>query len=144
LTSSPGSVIVRIVQDGFAHAVPGPRQRGRQLAWSLVLQVVALFLLAELSGMAHAGIDLYETLAGFEHREHDDCGDEEAGHECPPGCPNCHCFHAGAVASAVQLVATALIPLRTRVRQAGALPRVGVVPPGADPDSLYRPPRLNA
>jgi hypothetical protein len=28
-----------------------------------------------------------------------DCPIERSGQECPPGCPNCHCHHAGGAAA---------------------------------------------
>jgi hypothetical protein len=127
------------------HSLPGLERRPRRtLVWALVLRVCALFLFAELSGVPHALIDVVEACGGSELHAQEDCGDEEAGHECPPGCPNCHCFHAAAAAPALLRMETELVPLLRRTRHAGFVPYVGKVPPSADLDALYRPPRAHA
>ncbi|MEY4508649.1 MAG: hypothetical protein RLZZ450_771 [Pseudomonadota bacterium] len=108
-----------------------------------LLRLVALLVATELSGAAHAVLDVAASAVGVEHPR-DDCDDEEAGHECPPGCPNCHCAH-GAV---VQLVprgearpALRLALLHPERDEAGFVPLDAMPPKGADLTPLYRPPR---
>ena len=116
------------------------------LAWLLLLRVFALFVASELSGLAHTGTDVYESFAGHEQHHEADCEEEEAGHECPPGCPNCHCAHASHAVVVLSGLAcqTALTPLPTVARRVGFVPYAALVPSGADPASLYRPPRAHA
>ena len=122
-------------------------RRSRSLiALAVVLRLVALFVATELSGALHALLDVAASIAGSEHPE-DDCEDEEAGHECPPGCPNCHCVH-GAVAQLaarseprVERGPRVLFVLRN---EAGFVPRSALPPKGADQTRLYRPPRARA
>lgn len=116
------------------------------IALAVVLRLLSLLVVTELSGAAHALLDVAARLAGTEH-PHDDCDDEEAGHECPPGCPNCHCAH-GAVA---QLAARSepRVELEPSVpwvfcNDAGFVPRAELRPQGADRTRLYRPPRAVA
>jgi len=112
----------------------------------VVLRLLALLVATELSGAAHALLDVAAGIAGIEHPR-DDCDDEEAGHECPPGCPNCHCAHGAVAQSAarseprVELGSTVLLALRS---EAGFVPRDAMPPKGADPRRLYRPPRACA
>lgn len=108
-----------------------------------VLRLIALLVATELSGVAHALLDVAASAAGVEHPR-DDCDDEEAGHECPPGCPNCHCTH-GAIAQLAPRTTpppeqqlTVLHPVRL---EAGFVPRDAMPPQGADLTRLYRPPR---
>jgi hypothetical protein len=109
-----------------------------------LLRLVALLVATELSGMAHALLDAAACVAGVEHPR-DDCEDEESGHECPPGCPNCHCAHGAIVQLAArgeprpQLRLEALHPPRD---EAGFVPLDAMPPPGAELAPLYRPPRM--
>lgn len=108
-----------------------------------VLRLIALLVATELSGAAHALLDVATSAAGVEHPR-DDCDDEESGHECPPGCPNCHCTHGAIVQVAPRATPqpgqrlTALHPVR---HEAGFVPTDALPPPGADLTPLYRPPR---
>ncbi|MFT3926823.1 MAG: hypothetical protein QM778_30035 [Myxococcales bacterium] len=120
--------------------------RARLSLWVVLLRVFALFVTAEVSGLAHLGTDLVEAMAGADHvheHEHEDCEDEESGHECPPGCPNCHHAHS-AVVLGVLAPETHLEPLLGPERPTGFVPYSEMVRAGADPASLYRPPRLPA
>jgi hypothetical protein len=100
----------------------------------LVLRALSVLALVDLSGLTHAALDI----VGSEHA--DDC--EE--HECPPGCANCHCWHAGLAAPPLaRQEAPQLMP---------ALATASLPPPAYDrtqpqaPDTcaLYRPPRALA
>jgi hypothetical protein len=110
-----------------------------------LLRLVALLVATELSGVAHAALDTVAWAAGIEHPQ-DDCEDEESGHECPPGCPNCHCVH-GAV---VQLAPRGALRPELRLasvhpvqHEAGFVPLDTVPPKGPDLTPLYRPPRTH-
>lgn len=109
----------------------------------VILRLLALLVSTELSGAAHAVLDVTASLTGAEHPD-DDC-DAEAGHECPPGCTNCHCTH-GAVAWATPRVATLahLNEIQPALREAGFVPRDAMPPAGPDLTPLYRPPRAIA
>lgn len=105
--------------------------------------MLVLIFVAELSGLAHAALDVSASLRGAQHAD-DDCEDAQGGHECPPGCPNCHCWHAGTPSPQPALE-------RARVAVASsAAPGPSFVPyrppalAGPDPASIYRPPRALA
>lgn len=117
-----------------------------RLSWGssclIVLRMLALLMTIELSGLAHLTLDTCELLGVVDqHQDHDDCEDEEAGHECPPGCLNCHCAHAAVLVVAaphfeVSCRATTLEP------QLLAFPSRALLYPGAtERESIYRPPR---
>jgi hypothetical protein len=109
----------------------------------LGLRLLLALVTLELSGLAHAGADAYQAAAGF--AQHDqDCDDEEAGHECPPGCPNCHCVHAALVLAQPRCGETQLEALPPREQASGGVPSTDRVPAPQDPDSIYRPPRAQA
>lgn len=113
----------------------GARRPGVFLCLAAIRLLVLLFSV-ELSGVAHAALDVFDS----EGQHTDDCDDEGEGHECPPGCPSCHCWHAGAPTAQlpIQWGTQLLIPTRS---EAGFVPTSGVPPQGADPESVYRPPR---
>jgi hypothetical protein len=103
------------------------------------VRLLTLLLTVELSGLSHATLDVCSSLALCSH-EASDCDDEEAGHECPPGCPSCHCWHAGA--PTVQLAIEWAPPLvTTQSAEAGFTPAEDATVTVADKSSLYRPPR---
>ena len=111
----------------------------RRKAWLrafFVLRVVALFLTVELSGSLHTFLDV----CGVAEAAQDDCDDEAAGHECPPGCPSCHCAHAGAPSTPLRMTRDVqVVPLP--VVRVGFAPRLEMEAHGADLESVYRPPR---
>jgi hypothetical protein len=112
-------------------------QHTRLLA--LALRCMTLLLACELSGVVHAAVDVAAALSEREHAEND-C--EQEGHECPPGCPGCHCPN-----NAVAWTAPVFPGLRElRIpRPAAALRPSGTLPPReADTAGLYRPPKLSA
>jgi hypothetical protein len=116
------------------------------LVWAALVRMLTLFVAAELSGGAHLATDVYEALAGLEHHDQADCGDQGADHECPPGCPSCHCTHTshGALVFAVPAYAPHL-RLWLPPRAASSFALASDRKPGlAQRDSLYRPPRRHA
>ena len=115
------------------------------LALSMMLRLCAVLLSLEVSGLVHAGLDVVEALRG-ESTEHAEECDDDCGDECPPGCPNCHCWR-GATSpdpdvSAVVVDAPAVS--RASVARVSVVPSAAKAPPGADPSSIYRPPRSRA
>jgi hypothetical protein len=100
----------------------------------LVLRALSVLAFVDLSGLAHTALDV----ASIEHT--DDCED----HECPPGCANCHCWHAGLAAPPLASSdAPRLVP--TRIRADLPPPAYDRAQPQApDTSALYRPPRALA
>lgn len=103
----------------------------------VALRACALLLTLEFSGALHLALDGYEALRGGEHRQ-DDCGDPQ-DHECAPGCPNCHCWHAGLPFTPSEQERRAL--LASAPSEEPGLPYLVNAPQGADLDGIYRPPR---
>jgi hypothetical protein len=117
-----------------------PIKRAAWLSCFVLMRVLVLFFFFELSGLTHAALDI---VGAGEETAHSDCEDEEAGHECPPGCAGCHCWHAGTPTPALPIVHEWLAISAPR-SHAGFTPLIAVAPRGADPDSVYRPPRSAA
>lgn len=106
-----------------------------------LLRLLSLLLVAELSGTMHAVLDAAASAGLVEHPE-DDC-DEGDGHECPPGCSNCHCSHGAIAWSAPRMdVYVAVLPTQSRI--AGFVPHAALPPRDTDRARLYRPPREHA
>jgi hypothetical protein len=123
------------------HSAPhGLRRRTSrvQLVFALVLRLFAISLSAEVSGAAHAALDLASSLSWLEHGEH--AGDDDDDHECPPGCMNCHCAHAALTASALAIeLHLELVP---PIRIESSFPLRDALPlRSADLARLDRPPR---
>jgi hypothetical protein len=107
---------------------------------SLVVRALVLLVSIELSGLAGVAAEMAAMNAEGSADCCSDCPLEKSGKECPPGCPNCHCSHGGAVfapAVATEL-ADAFDPARTVVAAPTdpAAPRAPVLP------GVYRPPRF--
>lgn len=100
-------------------------------------------MVSELSGAAHLALDGVELLSGAEHhQEQHDCDDEESGHECPPGCLNCHCAHAAVLAVSGRYEAHYQAVLIEPDLPSAPL-REDVRPKQTARDSIYRPPRTH-
>ena len=113
--------------------------RARRFGRFLVaLQVLALALSLQVSGLAHGLADLcfHDDCAG--ECERDPLNDTDGDSECPPGCPSCHaCVH---VQSLYVPVGAALVaPAVTDV----AVPPLAASQPPGNPfrASVFRPPR---
>ena len=108
----------------------------------LVLRMLALLMVVELSGLAHLTLDAFELVGAVDHhQDQDDCEDEEAGHDCPPGCLNCHCAHAAALVVAGPRFEGSCRATRLE-SELVAFPGRALVHHGAtDLESIYRPPR---
>ena len=121
--------------------------RGARLArrsWLLAcvvgLRALVLLFALEFSGLSHAALDVACSLAGSTHATDDDCDSDDPGHECPPGCPNCHCWHAGALSLPLGIEPGRRIVLRLTA-QLGFVPVTSMPLGNADLDAVYRPPR---
>jgi len=111
---------------------------------AVLLRLLVLLVATELSGATHALIDAASSAGGT--ALHDDDCDDEAGHECPPGCPNCHCTHGArvSVAFSAPRVEVQLEEVPTLHDEGGFVPLDGLPPKSADLARLYRPPRTLA
>lgn len=113
--------------------------RARALVLLTALRVLVLLFTVELSGVTHAALDVLSAAGGDVHAE-SDCEDEEGGHECPPGCPSCHCWHAGTPSVPLRMEPGRRIVLKLSAEQ-GFVPAQRMPPAGADAAGIYRPPR---
>lgn len=125
-----------MARTGQRSAVVHTRQR-RYVLSVAILRVLVLLFSAELSGLTHAAVDI-SGLDGA--HQTDDCDDEKGGHECPPGCPSCHCWHAGTPTAPLAMHFEMQVVV-LQVSRPGFIPVTKAAPRGADPDSVYRPPR---
>lgn len=102
----------------------------------VLLRLLTVLIACELSGVVHVALDVAAACGQAEHGEND-C--DEEGHECPPGCPGCHCpnravaWHAPAFA--LQRARTLPRPVAEFVWQPALPPRE------VDSAGLYRPPK---
>lgn len=130
-------------QGRLGRSVGGWRRRSILLACVAALRVIAVLLSLEFSGAAHAALDGYEALTGVTQHADDDCEDE-AGHECAPGCPNCHCWHAGLPTVPPAAVSDTLKVAARAEQGRGFVPYTAMPLREAALASLYRPPRLSS
>lgn len=107
---------------------------------AVALRVLTLFVVSELSGSLHAALDIAASLAGEQHVA-DDCEDTDAGHECPPGCPNCHAGHAALAAPPRTAEVTCSLRLSSVAEAEPVIDVASKAPKHPDLGSLYRPPR---
>jgi hypothetical protein len=107
-------------------------------ALRIVARAVTLLVALQLSSVVHLAFDLLQDCD--EIADCDDCPNEQPGHDCPPGCPNCHCAHPG-IASLP--AATALSPFPSTPARNAWTARGGAVDAPAAPylPGLFRPPR---
>ena len=127
--------MLRHVQPGGRNSAP----RARALLLLAALRVLVLLFTVELSGVTHAALDVLSAFRGDAHAE-SDCEDDEGGHECPPGCPSCHCWHAGTPSAPLRMEPGRRIVLRLTA-EPGFVPALAMPPAGADATGIYRPPR---
>ena len=67
-----------------------------------------------------------------------DCPLDQDGEKCPPGCPSCHCFHAGVGLLPVGELRVVTVNLDT---DAAVVPYEAAVPRAPPASDVYRPPR---
>jgi hypothetical protein len=114
----------------------------RRALWvlSLVLRVLFATLAVQVSSVVHVFVEL--GLVG--HDDHNqDCASEEPGHDCPPGCPSCHCAHGG-VASLPPSCLTLVLPWGPGDIIEMLVPYEGTVPHAPSLPSVFRPPKLTS
>ena len=115
------------------------RARGRSLgAFFLLLRALALVVGVQLTGAPHLAMDV-ASLALDVPFAHEDCSREAGDETCPPGCPNCHCTHAGA--SDLPPVDAAFLELAPPDTSVWTLAPVIEIPQSPDVSSVYRPPK---
>ena len=119
----------------------GPRGRRLVALFVGVFQVFAIVSAFQLSSVGHFASDVVQLLVDGRH--HHDVGDDDEdqpGHECPAGCPNCHHVHAGGASlpNAAGGSVSSLLPAGARPRRALDPEQIPLSP---SLPSLYRPPR---
>lgn len=118
------------------------RRMGRTFAvLAALLRVVTVLFALQFSGALHDVSDLVAAVAGLEHVD-DQCPVDRPCHDCPAGCPNCHCPNL-----AGSLVAPAGVAEVRAPTAESTLPRAldgRTAPRGPDLPSIYRPPRTLA
>jgi hypothetical protein len=77
------------------------------------LRLLVVLFAAEFSGAVHTALDVAAALGVMEHPD-DGCDSDEQDHDCPPGCPSCHCAHG----------ALAWTPPRSELRRGAVHPPV--------------------
>lgn len=102
-----------------------------------VFQLAIVAVALQLAGAARVAEALFEdgsACAG-------DCTNERNGHDCPPGCPSCHCAHGGV--GSLPLAAPANPPpVAERSAEPVKRPTEAQRPSSrADRDGVFRPPR---
>jgi hypothetical protein len=119
--------------------------RAIMLVGLALLRVCVVLLSVEVSGLAHTCLDLCDAFSGVASAEAESC-DDDCGDECPPGCPNCHCWRgAPAPDEALSLVSADAASVSSFTRaDVSVVPPAAKAPAGADPASIYRPPRSRA
>jgi hypothetical protein len=110
-------------------------RRGHTLLALVRLAVVAFAL--QFTGATHTLCDAAEALWDTRAEHDDDCAD---GTDCPPGCPDCHCWMAGMAPSVVPSVG-APFDFGSTIEFAPLLQRL---PASTFHDQVYRPPRRGA
>lgn len=114
--------------------IAGPKSLATLI--SVVLQLLTVLLACELSGVVHVALDVAAACGQAEHGEND-C--DQAGHECPPGCPGCHCPN-GAVAWNAPRIAALRVRSPLNFAEDFVLSRA-LPPREVDAAGLYRPPK---
>jgi hypothetical protein len=130
-----------------AHRVAGyarRRRSGKAARSSLLamacLRVLALAFAAQFSGIVHTTLDVAASLGMTDHPD-DGCDGDAQHHDCPPGCPSCHCSH-GALAWSPPNGELREIVAHPPLTAAGFVPDDGVPPRGAEVTPPDRPPRI--
>jgi hypothetical protein len=102
------------------------------------LAVVASF---QLTTVGHFVSDVVQVVTvGNYHHDNADGDEDQPGHECPPGCPNCHHVHlSGASIQPSSVTAVATSPAAVLV--AGRFLLTQAAPAGPHLPAVYRPPR---
>ena len=116
------------------------RSAGLGSLWYEALRIFAVVLLLQLSGIAHAAVDTWDSLANQSLHCSDGCENDDRGQECPPGCPKCHCFHVSPVV--LQERAAEIVALPTSDGTCTLVPNEASAPSSGEPLFVFRPPKL--
>ena len=119
------------------------RVRRSTLLWPLwykTLRILAAVLLLQLSGIAHAAVDTWDSLAHKSQQCSDGCENDDSGRECPPGCPKCHCSHVSP--AVLQERAGEVIALPTCDGTSTLVPHEASAPSSGQPLFVFRPPKF--
>jgi hypothetical protein len=108
----------------------------RFLAW--VTRIIVTLVAMQLSGLSHLATDL--LVAVDEMADESGCPNEKPGHDCPPGCPGCHCAHGG-IAVPHSSPRTVALPILGEARNAHVRPDEADAPSEPLLPSIFRPPR---
>jgi hypothetical protein len=100
-------------------------------------RLVALLAGVQISGIANIADDLL-VATGLMSARADDCSGDDHDAECPPGCPQCHCFHCGM--SSLPVFAANDLPT-PKAQQSAFWLMSDEAPRGPVLPSVYRPPR---
>jgi hypothetical protein len=119
----------------------GSRRR-RAVSWLVSLfQVFAIVTSFQLSSVGHFAGDLVQMVTeGHHHHDGADQDEDDPGHECPPGCPNCHHVHLSGAAFQ-PAPASSLAPTPPGEASTTREFADDGVPAGPQLPSIYRPPR---
>ena len=109
------------------------------LVIALFLRLLVVVTCFGLSGLAPAVEELIvRSIACDDGVGCSDCPLEKDGKECPPGCPNCHCSHAGV---GLPPVGASLLGTVAPQFEAAVVPYEAAVPRAPPAADVYRPPR---
>jgi hypothetical protein len=103
-----------------------------------VTRIVVTLVAIQLSGLGHLAVDLLTEVDAM--ADETDCPNEKPGHDCPPGCPGCHCVHGGTAVPPSSLK-TAVLPILDEGGGVNVRPCEADAPVAPLLPSIFRPPR---
>jgi hypothetical protein len=103
------------------------------------LRALLVVFSLQFSGVVHDTSDFVRAMsAASDQAEHEQCPADGPCHDCPPGCPNCHC--AAALGSLTPQLALAILPQLLGLALPASLYETQA-PAGPELPGLFRPPR---
>jgi hypothetical protein len=114
------------------------RGPSRRRWWHALLVVACLSSV----GVSHSILDIAEAL--IDGHMHAICPSDEAGSDCPPGCPDCHFQHASSAPMPVVRFAQLVSPPMAHATTRSLSVTVDGGPRQPCLASLFRPPRLRS
>jgi hypothetical protein len=119
----------------------GTRRRRAVIGFVALFQILSIVASFQISTVGHFVRDFVQVLSdGRHHHEDPDQDEDDPGHECPPGCPNCRHVHLSGASVPVAPIA-ALSDAPPIVASAQRRSTAEDAPPGPQLPSIYRPPR---
>lgn len=105
-----------------------------------VLRVLVVLVSVQTTSVLHIVADVVDQLSDGTVHEENDCGDDDEGTECPPGCPSCHSTH-GMMAS---LPVPPGVPWTMTPHESDETRGWGdsLAPPKGASSSVFHPPRV--